>query len=115
MRTSRARTRELSRSAKLLTLPLLVLGILANDHHTALALDDLALLTDWFYRCSYFHCRLISAPASLGEQSSLRRSLLFILHSRNRANNYYTTFPRIYQRFIVIPKNQIKPTTGLSR
>ena len=34
---------------------LLVLGVLANDHHATLALDNLALLADGFYGRSYFH------------------------------------------------------------
>ena len=34
---------------------LLVLGVRADDHHTALAADDLALFTDRLYRRSYFH------------------------------------------------------------
>ena len=38
-----------------LTLLLLVLGILADDHDAALAFDDLALLADLFHRRSDFH------------------------------------------------------------
>ena len=37
------------------TLLLLVLGILANDHDAALALDDLALLADGLNGRSHFH------------------------------------------------------------
>ena len=36
---------------------LLVLGILANHHHTAFALDDLALFTDRLHRRTNLHCR----------------------------------------------------------
>ena len=43
-------------SMQLLALLLLVLGILANNHNAALALDDLALFADGFYGRSYFHC-----------------------------------------------------------
>jgi hypothetical protein len=38
-----------------LALLLLMLGILADDHHAALALDDLALLANGFYRRPDFH------------------------------------------------------------
>ena len=38
-----------------LTLLLLVLGILADDHDAALALDDLALFADGLYGRSHFH------------------------------------------------------------
>jgi len=38
-----------------LTLTLLVLGILTDYHDLALALDDLALFANRFYRRSYFH------------------------------------------------------------
>ena len=40
----------------LLALLLLVLGIFANNHNAALALDNLALFADGFYGRSYFHC-----------------------------------------------------------
>jgi hypothetical protein len=42
---------QLSESALLL----LVLGILANNHYVALALDDLALFTNGLYGRSHFH------------------------------------------------------------
>src|SRR6476646_4849239 len=38
-----------------LTLTLLVLGDYANHPHHTLAVDDLALITNLLYRCSYFH------------------------------------------------------------
>ena len=41
----------------LLTLSLLVLGIFANDHDSALALDDLALLAHGLDRRSDFHVK----------------------------------------------------------
>ena len=46
--------RDLSQSAEL-TLALLVLRILANDHDAALALDNLALIANLFDRRSDFH------------------------------------------------------------
>ena len=40
---------------------LLMLGILANHHYMALALDDLALFADQFHGRSYLHrCFLLS-------------------------------------------------------
>ena len=36
-------------------LALLVLGVLADDHHDAVALDDLAFFTHGFHRRSDFH------------------------------------------------------------
>ena len=38
-----------------LTLLLLMLGVLADHHHATLALDDLALFANGFYRGSDFH------------------------------------------------------------
>ena len=38
-----------------LTLALLMLGIFANNHHAALALDDLALFADGLHRRTDFH------------------------------------------------------------
>ena len=38
-----------------LALLLLMLGVLADDHHATLALDDLALLTDGLHRGTYLH------------------------------------------------------------
>ena len=35
-----------------------MLGVLADDHYLALALDNLALVAHRFYRRSYFHCNL---------------------------------------------------------
>ena len=40
---------------KFLTLPLLVTFVRAYDANDALALHDLAMLTQFFYRCSDFH------------------------------------------------------------
>ena len=43
---------------------LLVLGVLADDHHAALALDDLALLADGFDRGTNLHvCNLLIRTA----------------------------------------------------
>ena len=52
----------------LLTLSLLVLRILADDHDRTLALDHFALFADRFYRRSYLHNTL---PAALRAQNSL--------------------------------------------
>jgi hypothetical protein len=41
-------------------LRLLMLGILANDHYLASALDDLAFFTNGFYRTSDFHRIILS-------------------------------------------------------
>jgi hypothetical protein len=38
-----------------LTLPLLVLGVRADDTNHAMAMDHLALVTEFLHRCSYFH------------------------------------------------------------
>jgi len=38
-----------------LTLPLLVLGVLANHHHASLALDDLAFVANALHTGSYLH------------------------------------------------------------
>jgi hypothetical protein len=38
-----------------LTLPLLMAGILTDNHHIALALDDLALFANFLNRRPYFH------------------------------------------------------------
>ena len=44
-----------------------MLGILTDDHDLALALDDLALFANRFYRRSYFHGKyLLMRPGSLG-------------------------------------------------
>ena len=40
-----------------LTLALLVLGVLADNHDFALALDDLALLAHGLHAGTYFHVR----------------------------------------------------------
>ena len=40
-----------------------MLGILANDHNTALALDNLAFFTDFLDRRSYFHDASSFRPA----------------------------------------------------
>jgi hypothetical protein len=45
---------------KLLSLALLVLGVDANHPHHAAPVDHLALVTNLFYRCPYFH----AAPQS---------------------------------------------------
>src|SRR6266436_2826900 len=37
------------------TLTLFVLGIFADHPHYTLTVDDLALVTNFLYRCSYFH------------------------------------------------------------
>src|SRR5690349_15187874 len=39
----------------LLTLPLLVLGVGADDTHHAMAMDHFALVTQLLYRCPHFH------------------------------------------------------------
>ena len=38
---------------------LLMLGVFANHHYAALALDDLALLTNGLYRGTYLHVRFL--------------------------------------------------------
>jgi hypothetical protein len=38
-----------------LPLSLFVFGIRANHPHHTLAVDDLALIANFLYRCSYFH------------------------------------------------------------
>ena len=55
-----------------LALALLVLGVLADDHHAAFALDDLALLANGFHGRFYLHDvnllyntrRLLGTPGS---------------------------------------------------
>jgi hypothetical protein len=42
-------------SCLLLTLPLLMLRVLADHAHHAVAVDDLALVTDFLHRCPDFH------------------------------------------------------------
>ena len=42
-----------------LTLALLVLGVLADNHNAALALDDLALLAHGLHGRSNFHCNYL--------------------------------------------------------
>src|SRR5262249_25078463 len=49
-----------------LPLPLLVARVLADDHHPAVAADDLALLTDLLDAGSYFHLSLISRLSMTG-------------------------------------------------
>ena len=53
---------------------LLVLGVLANDHHATLALNHLALLADGFYGRSYFHgaASLLHPIAQLFERQVIR-------------------------------------------
>jgi len=46
---------KLTQICERLALLLLMLGILANDHYTALALDDLALFAHGLYGRSHFH------------------------------------------------------------
>ncbi|ERJ95633.1 hypothetical protein HMPREF1992_00450 [Selenomonas sp. oral taxon 892 str. F0426] len=47
----------------LLSLSLFMLGVLANDHNTAFALNDFAFLADFLDRRSYFHCAcLLPSP-----------------------------------------------------
>jgi len=43
-----------------LSLTLLVLGVLADHPHHTLAVDDLALIADFLYRCSYLHSLSVS-------------------------------------------------------
>ena len=44
-----------------------MLGVLANDHNAALALDDLAFFTDFLDRRSYLHCAcLLPSPCAHG-------------------------------------------------
>ena len=50
-----------------LALALLVFRILANDHNTALALDDLALLADFLDRRSDFHSNNHAFPVPAAE------------------------------------------------
>src|ERR1700691_200200 len=48
----------LARGSKLeaaLSLTLLMFRVLADHPHHTLAVDDLALVTNFLYRCSYFH------------------------------------------------------------
>ena len=49
-----------------LTLPLLVFGIHTDNAHDTLAVHDLALVTNFLNRCSYFHNLFVSVndPAS---------------------------------------------------
>ena len=53
---------------------LLVLGVLANDHHATLALNHLALLADGFHGRSYFHgaASLLHPIAQLFERQVIR-------------------------------------------
>src|SRR5579862_465089 len=44
-----------------LSLTLLVFRRLANHPHYSLAVDDLALVTNFLYRCSYFHKSVLSS------------------------------------------------------
>src|SRR5882724_5532383 len=46
------------------TLTLLVTFVRANDANDALALHDLAMLTQFFYRCSDFHLKFLFLPKS---------------------------------------------------
>ena len=47
-----------------LALTLFVLRVLADDHYTAVSLDNLALITHRLYRSSNFHCivLLVKSP-----------------------------------------------------
>ena len=58
-------------------LTLLVLGILANDHDFALALDDLALLAHGLNGRSYFHLiyLLLASPGNSAAGNIVRRHL----------------------------------------
>src|SRR5450631_1369681 len=64
-----------------LTLTLLVFGDYADHPHHTLAVDDLALVTNLLYRCSYFHnpafSRLLSA-FSKTLKAKRRRSFIAI-------------------------------------
>jgi hypothetical protein len=58
-------------SRLVLALALLVFRIDANHAHHAFAVDDLALVTDFLYRRSYFHkpalsCRLSAVSKNFG-------------------------------------------------
>ena len=53
----------------ILSLPLFMFRILADHAHHAFAVDDLALVTNLFYRCSYFHAQFPGSH-SLSEQAA---------------------------------------------
>jgi hypothetical protein len=52
-----------------LTLALLVFRSFADHTHHTLAVDDLALIADFLYRCSYFHK---NQPSAVSTQPSRR-------------------------------------------
>ena len=63
-----------------LTLPLLMLGIDADDPHHALAVDQLAFYADFFNRRANFHFIVpssLSRPALRPATASLSRQLLY--------------------------------------
>ena len=68
-----------------LTLALLVLGVLADDHNSALALDDLALFTHGLNGRSYFHDKYLHSCKAdelllFPEQLSAVNAPVFILY-----------------------------------
>jgi hypothetical protein len=50
-----AKSQEPKAKGDFLALPLFVFRVDADYPHHTLAVDNLALVTDFFYRCSYFH------------------------------------------------------------
>jgi hypothetical protein len=58
-----------------LALPLLVLGILANDANHALAMNHLALVTNWLYGCTNLHFKLLNLGCSRLKRTLCARGL----------------------------------------
>src|SRR5271155_1161907 len=67
-----------------LALALFVFRVDADHPHHTFAVDDLALVTDFLYRCSYFHkpafSRQLSAVSKIMRREK-RRSLIAIYNS----------------------------------
>ena len=76
-----------------LTLLLLMLGVLADHHDAALALDDLALFTNGLYRRPYFHrvflLLILGAPRNAAAGQIVRRQFNCHLVSRQYADEVH--------------------------
>ena len=85
-----------------------MLGDAANHSHNAVALDDLALIADLFYTCSYFHDLLFlvrSSVKSISFNYWKRKHTQYVADATVNITQRLNRFATLIRQVMLLPSN----------